>query len=182
MNGARKSANLSESSEPYAIRDSEGGGLKTSVRKSPDWRMHGVKVIPGDRLASLESSFPGFHPASAINYARVGARKLSVGTVSTDPGAETGAHHHGELETAVYVVRGRARMRWGERLEFVAEAGPGDFIFVPPYVPHQETNANEDEQLEIVILRSGEKSIFVNLDIPMVEHPEDVPWTDPIHQ
>ncbi|MBA3832847.1 MAG: hypothetical protein H0X34_13325 [Chthoniobacterales bacterium] len=41
---------------------------------------------------------------------------------------------------------------------------------------------NEDEQLEIVILRSGEKSIFVNLDIPMVEHPEDVPWTDPIHQ
>ena len=45
------------------------------------------------------------------------------------------------LESIIYVVRGKARMRWGEHLEFVAEAGPGDFIYVPPYVPHQEINA-----------------------------------------
>ena len=58
------------------------------------------------------------------------------------PNAKTGAHHHGELESVIYVVKGRARMRWGDHLEFTAEAGPGDFIYVPPYVPHQEINAS----------------------------------------
>ena len=65
---------------------------------------------------------------AAINYARVGAQKIWAGTVSIHPKAKTGAHHHGELESVIYVVSGRARMRWGERLEFMAEAGPGDFI------------------------------------------------------
>lgn len=54
------------------------------------------------------------------------------------PDAKTGAHHHGHLESVIYVLKGRARMRWGEKLEFTAEAGPGDFIYVPPWVPHQE--------------------------------------------
>ena len=82
--------------------------------------------------------------AAAINYARVGAQKIWAGTVSIFANAKTGAHHHGALESVIYVVRGRARMRWGDRLEYVAEAGPGDFIYVPPYVPHQEINASSD--------------------------------------
>jgi mannose-6-phosphate isomerase-like protein (cupin superfamily) len=77
------------------------------------------------------------HPR-AINFARVGAQKLWAGTVTIDANAKTGAHHHGHLESVIYVLKGKARMRWGEKLEFTAEAGPGDFIFVPPYVPHQE--------------------------------------------
>jgi uncharacterized RmlC-like cupin family protein len=72
-------------------------------------------------------------------------------------------------------------MRWGDALEFVAEAGPGDFIFVPPYVPHQEINASADEPLECVLVRSGQEPVVVNLDIPMVEAPETVRWTDSIH-
>ena len=62
---------------------------------------------------------------AAINFARVGAQKLWAGTVHIHPNAKTGAHHHGPLESVIYVVKGRARMRWGEALEFVAEAGPG---------------------------------------------------------
>jgi uncharacterized RmlC-like cupin family protein len=88
--------------------------------------------------------------AAAINFARVGAQKLWAGTVTIAPNAKTGAHHHGHLESVIYVLKGKARMRWGERLEFVAEAGPGDFIFVPPYVPHQEINAESDVALECV--------------------------------
>ena len=65
----------------------------------------------------------------------------------------------------IYVVSGRARMRWGDRLEFMAEAGPGDFIYVPPYVPHQEINASDDEPLECVLVRSGQEPVVVNLDI-----------------
>jgi uncharacterized RmlC-like cupin family protein len=101
--------------------------------------------------------------------------------VSIHPNAKTGAHHHGELESVIYVVKGRARMRWGERLEFTAEAGPGDFIFVPPWVPHQEINANPDESLECIVVRSGQEPVVVNLDIPIAETPEDVKWVDDVH-
>ena len=72
-------------------------------------------------------------------------------------------------------------MRWGEQLEYVAEAEPGDFIFVPPYVPHQEINASTGEPLECVVVRSGQEPIIVNLEIATVEPPEEVRWVDPIH-
>ncbi len=88
------------------------------------------------------------------------------------PNAKTGAHHHGPLESVIYVVKGRARMRWGEQLQFVAEAGPGDFIYVPPFVPHQEINASADETLECVLVRSDGEAVAVNLDIEPVEKPE----------
>ena len=73
-------------------------------------------------------------------------------------------------------------MRWGERLEFVAEAGPGDFIYVPPFVPHQEINASPDETLECVLVRSDNEAVVVNLDIEPAEPPEAVAWIDPIHR
>src|SRR3954454_4466218 len=93
--------------------------------KAIDWKIHGVKVIPGDSLDTNTAQTPGMDRAAAINLARVGAQKLWAGTVHIHPDAKTGAHHHGALESVIYIVRGRARMRWGERLEYVAEAGPG---------------------------------------------------------
>ena len=147
-----------------------------------NWRTEGVRVIPGDSLDANTAQTPGMDRAAAINFARVGARKIWAGTVRIHPDAKTGAHHHGALESVIYVVRGRARMRWGERLEFVAEAGPGDFIFIPPYVPHQEINASAAEALECVVVRSDNEAVVVNLDIEGVERPEGVVWRDAIHQ
>ncbi|CAH2777838.1 MAG: Predicted mannose-6-phosphate isomerase [uncultured Caballeronia sp.] len=112
--------------------------------------------------------------AAAIDAARVGAQKIWAGTVTIHPNAKTGAYHHGALESVIYIVRGQARMRWGEHLEFTAEAGPGDFIFVPPYVPHQEINASTDEPLECVLVRSDNEAIVVNLNIDAAETPEEV--------
>lgn len=145
------------------------------------WRTDGVRVIPGDSLDANTPQTPGMNRAAAINFARVGAQKIWAGTVHIHAGAKTGAHHHGALESVIYVIRGRARMRWGDALEFTAEAGPGDFIFIPPYVPHQEINASTDETLECVLVRSDNEATVVNLDIPAAEHPETVLWTDPIH-
>ena len=145
------------------------------------WRLHGVRVIPGDQLDTNTAQTPGMNRAAAINFARVGAEKLWAGTVTIYANAKTGAHHHGPVESVIYVVRGRARMRWGERLEYCAEAGPGDFIYVPPFVPHQEINANPNADLECVLVRSGQEPVVVNLDIEPVELPESVPWVDPIH-
>ena len=144
-----------------------------------DWRTEGVRVIKSDRLDSNTAQTPGMQRAAAVNAAR-GSQKIWAGTVVIHPNAKTGAHHHGALESVIYVVRGIARMRWGERLEFVAEADAGDFIFVPPYVPHQEINRSSDTPLECVLVRSGDATV-VNLDIPMVEEPESVRWLDVTH-
>ena len=147
-----------------------------------DWRTYGVRIVRSDELDLNTPQTPGMTRAAAITHARTGAQKLWAGTVSIAPNAKTGAHHHGALESVIYVVRGRARMRWGDRLEFVAEAGPGDFIYVPPYVPHQEINAAPTEPLECVLVRSDQEAVVVNLDIPAVESPEQVYWVDPIHR
>jgi uncharacterized RmlC-like cupin family protein len=147
-----------------------------------DWRENGVKVIPGHSVDPNTAQTPGMNRATAINRARAGAEKIWAGTVTIHANAKTGAHHHGDLESIIYVVKGKARMRWGEALEYTAEAGPGDFIFIPPYVPHQEINASRDETLECVLVRSGQEPVVVNLDIEPVEKPEDVRWIDPIHK
>ncbi len=146
------------------------------------WRDHGVRIIQSSELDLKTPQTPGMTRAAAVTHARAGAQKLWAGAVTIHANAKTGAHHHGELESVVYVVSGHARMRWGERLEFAAEAGPGDFIFVPPYVPHQEINASRDEPLECVVVRSGQEPVVVNLDIAPAEPPEEVRWTDPLHR
>src|SRR6202161_3182736 len=87
------------------------------------WREHGVQVIKAGTLDPNTVQTPGMQRAAAINAARVGAQKIWAGTVRIDPNAKTGAHHHGALESVIYIVRGQARMRWGDALEFVAEAG-----------------------------------------------------------
>ncbi len=148
----------------------------------PKWKHDGIRVVPANALDSNTPQTPGMSRAAAIDFARAGAQKLWAGTVTIHANAKTGAHHHGSLESIIFVIKGRARMRWGERLEYTAEAGPGDFIFVPPYVPHQEINASPDEVLECVLVRSDGQAVAVNLDIEPVERPETVLWIDPVHR
>lgn len=149
----------------------------------PRWKHDGVRVIKGDQLDPNTAQTPGMLRQAAINAARVGAQKIWAGTVRIEPDAKTGVHHHGALESVIYVVSGHARMRWGDHLEFVAEAYPGDFIFVPPYVPHQEINADPGEPLQCVLVRSDNEAVVVNLpDVEPVEKPESVYWVDPIHK
>ncbi|KAK5941652.1 hypothetical protein PMZ80_005601 [Knufia obscura] len=146
------------------------------------WKHSGVQVIAGDQLDTNTAQTPGMNRAAAVTFARTGAQKLWAGTVKIHADAKTGAHHHGHLESIIYIVKGKARMRWGAQLEFTAEAGPGDFIYVPPYVPHQEINALKDEDLECVLVRSDGEAIAVNLpDLVPAENPGTVKWVDPTH-
>jgi len=71
---------------------------------APKWKHDGVRVIPGHTLDPNTAQTPGMERKAAINFARVGAQKIWAGTVSIQP--KTGAHHHGELESVIYVVRG----------------------------------------------------------------------------
>src|SRR5580704_12007302 len=111
------------------------------------WRNDGVRIVRAGHLDSNTPQTPGMQRRAAVTTAK------------------TGAHHHGGLESVIYVVSGIARLRWGDRLEFVAEAEAGDFIYVPPYVPHQEINASDTIQLNCVLARSGQTGLVFNLDI-----------------
>jgi uncharacterized RmlC-like cupin family protein len=69
-------------------------------------------------------------------------------------------------------VKGRSEIRWGERLEFAADVGPGDFVYFAPYVPHQELNPDDSETVDFVVVRSDNEKIVVALDDKPVERPE----------
>ena len=74
---------------------------------APKWKHDGVRVIPGHTLDPNTAQTPGMERKAAINFARVGAQKIWAGTVSIQPNAKTGAHHHGELESVIYVLYAR---------------------------------------------------------------------------
>jgi uncharacterized RmlC-like cupin family protein len=152
------------------------------MTESSRWRSNGVRIIRAGELSSNTPQTPGMQRRAAVTTATTGATKLWAGTVTIEPKAKTGAHHHGDLESVIYVVNGLARLRWGERLEFVAVAEAGDFIYVPPYVPHQEINASDDLQLHCVLTRSGQQGLVVNLDIQPAETPELIRWIDDLHK
>ena len=145
------------------------------------WRSEGVRVIRANELDADTAQTLGMQRRAAVTTGRTGATKLWAGTVTIDAKAKTGAHHHGDLESVIYVVNGVARLRWGDRLEFVAEAEAGDFIYVPPYVPHQEINASDTIQLNCVLARSGQTGLVFNLDIEPAEPPELIRWIDDLH-
>src|SRR5258708_19854934 len=99
------------------------------------WRSDGVTVARGAALSSAMTTQQG--RTTAFDFTGSGGRKTWIGMVTLPPGAKTGAHHHGRHEIAVYVVKGRSQIRWGERLEFFWGVGTGDFSYFPPYVPPQ---------------------------------------------
>jgi uncharacterized RmlC-like cupin family protein len=132
------------------------------------WRTDGVTVV---RAAAML----GKGRATAFDFAGTGGRETWIGTVTMQPSAKTGAHHHGRHEVAIYVVKGRSQIRWGERLDFAAEVGPGDFVYFAPFVPHQELNLDAHETVDFVVVRSDNERIVVKLDdVVPVEDPEMV--------
>jgi uncharacterized RmlC-like cupin family protein len=130
------------------------------------WR-NAVKVVGADALR-------GKGRATAFDFAGTGGEKTWIGTVTNAPGSMTGMHHHGRHEVAVYVVKGRSEIRWGERLEYVAVIGEGDFAYFAPYVPHQERNLSDTDPQVFLVVRSGNEGYVTKLDGETIERPETV--------
>ena len=123
----------------------------------------GVRVIrPGDFDANTPQT-PGMQRVAAVSRELAGSSGIWAGVTVVQPHVASGKHHHGELETVIYVVSGQGRIRWGDNLEFQEDVEPGDFIYVPPFVPHQEVNPS-DEPSQWVIVRNSQEPIVVNLE------------------
>jgi uncharacterized RmlC-like cupin family protein len=142
------------------------------ARDAEYWRHHGIRrVLSAERSDDTPETL-GMGRMVAISGRQTGSTRLWAGTNLIRPSAKTGPHHHGELESIIYIIRGHALMRWGHRLEFITKAGPGDFFQVPPYVPHQELNASDTEELHCVLVRSGTEELVVNIEMDAVQEPE----------
>jgi uncharacterized RmlC-like cupin family protein len=125
-----------------------------------------VRVVHRSDLSPQTSQTPGMERLAAIAADTVGSKDLWAGVATMAPGARSGAHHHGDCESVIYVLSGRIHFRFGERLEESAEAGPGDFIYVPPHVVHQEINASDSEGIDSIVIRSSQENVVVNVDLP----------------
>ncbi|HJZ59271.1 MAG TPA: cupin domain-containing protein [Gemmataceae bacterium] len=122
-----------------------------------------ARVIRPLELVSHAIGAAGVSRLPAITQELVGAEKLWVGMTVLEPGARTGPHHHGDNETGVYLVAGWVRLRWGARLESEAELEVGDLVFVPPHLPHEESNPSIDEPAVWVVVW-GARQVYVPLE------------------
>jgi len=117
----------------------------------------------GADLSSDTRQTSGMTRLEAISGKTVGSSKLWMGRTHVAAGASSGDHHHGDTETAIYVVSGRPAFVFADGASEVRiETEPGDYIFVPPYVPHREENPGAEEAV-VVISRSSQEGVVVNL-------------------
>jgi uncharacterized RmlC-like cupin family protein len=127
------------------------------------WHHH-LHHVPGGALSSDTAQTPGMTRFEAISNKTVGSEKLWMGQTHVAPAMASGNHHHGEAETAIYVVSGHPRFVFaGDDGEVSIDTEPGDYVFVPPFAPHREENPRSDEDAIVVIARSTQEGIVVNL-------------------
>jgi uncharacterized RmlC-like cupin family protein len=157
---------LSRSAAMMGERIGEGNTLMPGDHDAFHQRLH--HVTPRD-LKSDTAQTPGMRRREAISGTTVGAEHLWMGQTHVPPSTSSGNHHHGESETAIYVVSGHPTFVFldpdgDEPVETRIEAGPGDYVFVPPYVPHREENRDPETEAVVVIARTTQEAIVVNVD------------------
>jgi uncharacterized RmlC-like cupin family protein len=123
-----------------------------------------VRIVKPREFDAHTPQTPGMQRVAAISRELAGSQGLWAGITIVAPQVASGVHHHGDTETIIYVVSGKGLMRWGEHMEFEQEVEPGDFIYVPPFVPHQEVNNSPDTPSQWVIVRNSQEPVVVNLE------------------
>lgn len=126
-----------------------------------------VQVIGPDQRDTRTAQTPGLQRFAAVSQQQTGSQRMWMGYAVLEPGGRTGVHHHGESETAIYVLSGVTRWWVGDRLDDVREARAGDFVFIPPDIVHWEQNASDTEPVEMIVARSTQEAVVVAVD----DHP-----------
>ena len=121
----------------------------------------GIGVVRPETFSQDTAQTPGSHRVAAITREHGTPSSMWGGLFTVAAGGQTAIHHHGKQDTVIYVLAGTALIRWGRRGEFSATAQPGDFVYVPAYLPHQEINLSEDAEFTWVVVRSSPQPIVV---------------------
>ena len=136
---------------------SNEGGTEAAIERV------GVRVVKPLQFHDRTPQTSGMRRLAAISGPLVGSESLLAGIMLAEPNTASSVHHHGPLETVVYVLAGQSKVRWGRRLEHEVDLEPGDFVLIPAFVPHQEINPTGDQTSQWVVVRSGPEAVVVNL-------------------
>jgi uncharacterized RmlC-like cupin family protein len=128
--------------------------------------MSGIEVVRPHERYTGDVQTTNMAREAGVAPETTGATGIWSGFVTAPAGTVSGVHHHGDCETAIYVLKGRARFRFGEKLEHVVEVAAGDFLFVPPYEIHQEENLSQTEPCELIVSRGCSGILTVNVPDP----------------
>lgn len=128
--------------------------------------MNEVRLVRPDQRSENTAQTPGMIRQAAIAPEVCGSRSLWLGFVSTPPSRASGAHHHGPAESGIYMLRGRIRFYYGDKLEQSLIAEAGDFIYVPPDAVHIEENLSDTEPVEFIVARNSGDILVVNVPDP----------------
>jgi uncharacterized RmlC-like cupin family protein len=129
-------------------------------------RQPNLRHVRAGELDPDTAQTPGMQRFAAISNATVGSERLWMGQTHVGPAARSGDHHHGEAETAIYVVSGTPEFVFLDEHsgdETRIRTAAGDYVFVPPYTPHREENNDPANEAVVVIARSTQEAIVVNL-------------------
>jgi uncharacterized RmlC-like cupin family protein len=122
-----------------------------------------LRHLRADELSGQTGQTPGMLRREAVSSRTVGSERVWMGQATVAPHTNSGDHHHGDSESAIYVVAGHPVFvfsRDGEEVRLATS--PGDYVFVPPFTPHREENPT-DEEAVVVLARSTQEAIVVNL-------------------
>ena len=125
-----------------------------------------LRHIDGTALSADTAQTPGMLREEAISGTSVGSDRLWMGRTTVAPEVRSADHHHGESETAIYVVSGHPEFVFLDGdgdTERRVRTNPGDYVYVPPFAPHREENPNPTEDAVVVIARTTQQAIVVNL-------------------
>jgi len=149
-----------------------GVTMAATTTDTAKWRT-GVTVVRAEAQRAAKQGTGGTGRTTVFDYAGTGGERTWIGTVTLPPGTRTGTHHHGRHEVTICIVKGCLEIRWGERLEYVADLEPGDFAYFAPFVPHQEFNTHTVDTVDLIAIRSDNERIA----IPLMDNPVDRPET-----
>jgi uncharacterized RmlC-like cupin family protein len=140
------------------------------------FHQHLHQVTP-DALSPQTAQTSGMRRVEAISERSVGSEKLWMGQTHVAPSTASGNHHHGDSETGIFVVHGHPEFVFldetaGDPVERRLRTSPGDYVYVPPWVPHREENPDPDDEAVVVIARTTQEAIVVNLP--------DLTWIGPV--
>jgi len=135
----------------------------TATHSMPQGPVAAPRIVKPLQFDADTAQTSGMNRLAAVSNLLVGSEKLWAGVMMAEPNTTSSVHHHGPLETVVYVAEGKSQLRWGRHLENETELEAGDFLFVPPFLPHQEINPSADRPALWIVVRSGPEAIVVDL-------------------
>ncbi len=156
-----------------ATRDDEIADRPVTSPSDIDQWHRGLHHTKGSTLSAETAQTSGMRRYAAISGDLAGSERIWMGENHVDPGVRSANHHHGESETGIYVVAGNPVFVFMDGdVESRIETEPGDYIYVPPYIPHREENPSSKTEAVVILARSTQDAIVINLESLSSEVPE----------